>query len=101
MACIVKPVSSPGVPEAVYALVSDLPRMGEWSRDIAASGRTVAAARWRPLHRPQSDSERAWSVAGAGHRGRARPVLCVRDAPDEGPYVRWTYRLEPSGPARA
>ena len=42
-------------------------------------------------------SERSWSVpvmVTVAERGRCFEFVT---RPDEGPYVRWTYRLEPSG----
>ena len=42
-------------PEAVYDLISDLPRMGEWSpENIGGEWQDGAAAGGRPLPRPQS-----------------------------------------------
>ena len=47
-------------------------------------------------HEPQT-SERAWSVpvlVAVAERGRCFAFVT---RPDAGPYVRWAYRLEPSG----
>ncbi|MGE3536808.1 MAG: SRPBCC family protein [Candidatus Tectimicrobiota bacterium] len=86
-------------PEAVYALLSDLPRMGEWSPENIGGewqdgGSGKVGDRYIGHNRTP---ERSWSV----------PVLVVIadpgrcfefvTRPDEGPFVRWTYRLEPSG----
>ena len=90
-----KPVEIQASPEAVYALVS-ISRAwgvepenigGEWQGG-SGGGRTSPAIIGRRAH---------VVGAGDGHAGRARPVFPVRDRPDASPYVRWTYRLEPSG----
>jgi hypothetical protein len=86
-------------PEAVYDLVSDLPRMGEWSPENLGgewqgSGSGKVGDRFIGHNRT---SERAWSVlvmVTVAERGRCFEFVT---RPDEGPYVRWTYRLEPSG----
>ncbi len=86
-------------PEAVYALVSDLPRMGEWSPENIGGewqdgGRGQVGDRYIGHNRAGA---RAWSVpvlVTVAERGRCFAFVT---RPDEGPYVRWTYRLEPSG----
>jgi hypothetical protein len=86
-------------PEAVYGLVSDLPRMGEWSPENIGGewqdgGSGKVGDRYIGHNRA---SERAWSVpvmVTVAERGRCFEFVT---RPDEGPYVRWTYRLEPSG----
>ena len=86
-------------PEAVYALVSDLPRMGEWSPENIGGewqggGSGNVGDRYIGHNRT---AERAWSVpvlVTVAERGRCFEFVT---RPDEGPYVRWTYRLEPSG----
>jgi Polyketide cyclase / dehydrase and lipid transport len=86
-------------PEAVYDLVSDLPRMGEWSPENIggewqSGGSGQVGDRFIGHNRT---SERAWSVpvmVTVAERGRCFEFVT---RPDEGPYVRWTYRLEPSG----
>jgi hypothetical protein len=86
-------------PEAVYDLVSDLPRMGEWSPENIGSqwqdgGRGQVGDRYIGHNRA---GERAWSVpvmVTVAERGRCFEFVT---RPDDGPYVRWTYRLEPSG----
>src|SRR5712691_6842207 len=86
-------------PDAVYALVSDLPLMGEWSPENIGgewqgSGSGQVGDRFIGHNRT---SERAWSVpvmVTVADRGRCFAFVT---RPDEGPYVRWTYRLEPSG----
>jgi len=86
-------------PEAVYALVSDLPRMGEWSPENIGGewqdgGRGQGGDRYIGHNRAGA---RAWSVpvmVTVAERGRCFAFVT---RPDEGPYVRWTYRLEPRG----
>ena len=86
-------------PEAVYAPVSDLPRMGEWSPENIGGewqdgGRGQVGDRYIGHNRAGA---RAWSVpvlVTVAERGRCFAFVT---RPDEGPYVRWTYRLEPSG----
>ena len=86
-------------PEAVYDLVSDLPRMGEWSPENIGG-------EWQGDGRGQvgdhyighnQAGERTWSapvMVTQAERGRCFEFVV---GPDDGPYVRWTYRLEPSG----
>lgn len=86
-------------PETVYDLVSDLPRMGEWSPENIGGewqdgGSGKVGERFIGHNRT---SERSWSVpvmVTVAERGRCFEFVT---RPDEGPYVRWTYRLEPSG----
>ena len=86
-------------PEAVYDLVSDLPRMGEWSPENIGGewqggGNGKVGDRYIGHNRT---SERSWSVpvlVTVAERGRCFAFVT---RPDEGLYVRWTYRLEPSG----
>jgi hypothetical protein len=86
-------------PETVYALVSDLPRMGEWSPENSGGewqggGSGKVGDRYIGHNRT---SDRSWSVpvlVTVAERGRCFEFVT---RPDEGPYVRWTYRLEPSG----
>ena len=84
-------------PEAVYDLVSDLPRMGEWSPENIGGewqdgGSGKAGDRYIGHNRA---GERSWSVpvmVTVAERGRCFEFVT---RPDEGPCVRWTYRLEP------
>jgi hypothetical protein len=86
-------------PEAVYDLVSDLPRMGEWSPENIGGewqggGNGQVGDRFLGHNRA---GERVWSVpvmVTMAERGRCFAFVTH---PDEGPYVRWTYHLEPSG----
>jgi hypothetical protein len=86
-------------PEAIYDLIADLPRMGEWSPENIGGewqngGSGKVGDRYIGHNRT---SERSWSVpvmVTVAERGRCFEFVT---RPDEGPYVRWTYRLEPSG----
>jgi hypothetical protein len=86
-------------PEMIYDLISDLPRMGEWSPENIGGewlggGSGKVGDRFIGHNRTP---ERAWSVpvmVTIAERGRCFEFVT---RPDEGPYVRWTYRLEPSG----
>tara|TARA_B100001013_G_scaffold308139_1_gene211993 strand:+ start:6664 stop:7125 length:462 start_codon:yes stop_codon:yes gene_type:complete len=82
---------------AIYALISDLPRMGEWSTENIGgewpSGTPGAVgSRFLGTNRIKSFE---WSVPV--EITVAEPDACFEfvAAPDDGPYVRWTYRLEP------
>ena len=66
-------------PEAVYSLVSDLSRMGEWSTENIGG---------------------EWTTGDPGQVGsrflgtnRIKGFEFVA-APDDGPFVRWTYQIE-------
>jgi hypothetical protein len=82
--------------EAVYDLVSDLPRMGEWSPENIGGewqdgGRGKVGDRYIGHNKA---GEREWSVpvmVTVADRGRCFEFVT---RPDEGPCVRWTYRLE-------
>src|SRR5262249_53324867 len=86
-------------PEAVYDLVSNLPRMGEWSPENIGGewqegGSGQVGDRFIGHNRA---GKRAWSVpvmVTVAERGRCFEFVTH---PDDGPYVRWTYRLEPGG----
>jgi hypothetical protein len=86
-------------PEAVYDLVSDLPRMGEWSPENIGGewqdgGSGKAGDRYIGHNKA---GDRSWSVpvlVTIADRGKCFEFVT---RPDEGPYVRWAYRLEPSG----
>jgi len=86
-------------PEAVYDLVSDLPRMGEWSPENIGGewqGGSSGKVGDRFLGHNRA-GERTWSapvMVTQAERGRCFAFVI---GPDHGPYVRWTYRLEPSG----
>jgi Polyketide cyclase / dehydrase and lipid transport len=85
-------------PEAIYDLISDLPRMGEWSPENIGGewqdgGNGKVGDRYIGHNRA---GDRSWSVPvliTTADRGRCFEFVT---RPDEGPYVRWTYRLEPS-----
>src|SRR5262247_3745577 len=86
-------------PEAVYDLVSDLPRMGEWSPENIGGewqGGVSGKVGDRYIGHNRT-AERSWSVpvmVTIAERGRCFEFVT---RPYEGPYVRWAYRLESSG----
>lgn len=86
-------------PEAVYDLISDLPRMGEWSpENIGGAWQDGGSGKVGDRYVGHNQvGDRSWSVpvmVTAAARGR-RFEFVTR--PDEGPCVRWTYQLEPTG----
>jgi hypothetical protein len=86
-------------PEVVYDLVSDLPRMGEWSPENIGGewqggGSGQVGDRYIGHNRTP---ERSWSVPVMVTIAERSRCFAFVTRPDEGPYVRWTYRLEPSG----
>lgn len=88
-------------PTAVYALVSDLPRMGEWSPENRGG-------RWNDgcngavgdiFHGDNKIGDREWTVAcnvTAAEPGSRFQFVTGADA-DDGPFVRWTYLLADNG----
>ncbi len=85
-------------PEAVYDLVSDLPRMGEWSpENVGGEWQDGGSGKVGDRYIGHNQAgERSWSVpvmVTAADRDRCFEFVT---RPDEGPCVRWTYRLEPT-----
>ena len=85
-------------PEAVYDLVSDLPRMGEWSpENIGGEWQDGGSGKANDRYIGHNKAgDREWSVpvmVTVADPGRCFEFVT---RPDEGPYVRWTYRLEPT-----
>lgn len=87
-------------PEAVYALVSDLPRMGEWSPEntggkwLGGATGPAVGARFKGTNR---NGARRWStiatvVEATPGQAFAFDVSAVGLA-----VARWSYRIEPSG----
>jgi hypothetical protein len=83
-------------PEAVYGVVSDVTRMGEWSPE-------TVACRWLDGATGPAVGAR---FKGTNKRGLARwstkPVVVAADPGrafvfDVGPDIRWTYRFEVDG----
>ena len=73
-------------PEALDDLVSDLPRMGEWSpENIGGEWQHGGSGKVGDRYISHNRTSARVVGAGAGHRGRARPVLCVRDTPRRRP----------------
>ena len=84
-------------PEAVYDLVSDVPRMGEWSPENVGADWTsgtpgVQGATFEGHNRL---GDREWSVPCTVSQAQVGECFEWETRPDdpEGPYVRWTYRM--------
>ena len=88
-------------PEAVYALVSDVARMGEWSPENVGADWTggTPSTQGATFEGHNRIGEREWSVPC--RVTVAQPPECfewvTRPDDPEGPYVRWTYRMTPHG----
>ena len=85
-------------PEAIYDLVSDLPRMGEWSpENVGGEWQDGGSGQVGDRYVGHNQAgERSWSVpvmVTVADRGHCFEFVT---RPDEGPCVRWTYRLEPT-----
>ena len=85
-------------PESIYALVSDLSRMGEWSTENIGGEWTngepgQVGSRFLGTNRIKTFE---WSVPVAVTI--ADPGECFEfvAAPDDGPFVRWTYQIQAS-----
>ncbi len=86
--------------EVVYQLVSDLPRMGEWSPENRG-GQWLDGGAGRVGDRFEGHNkigDREWSVVCQVTRAEpASEFQFVTGDPDS-PFVRWSYRLEGSNP---
>jgi len=90
-------------PGDVYDLVSDLPRMGEWSPENeggewVADGSGDVGDRFVGSNR---SGDRQWSVPCKVTVASRPEEFEFVTGPDDGPYVRWSFRLEPSGSGTA
>src|SRR5262249_29426042 len=79
-------------PEAVYDLVSDLPRMGEWSPENVGGewqggGRGQVGDHFLGHNRAGDFTWSAPVMVTQAERGRC---FAFAVGPDDGPYVRWT-----------
>jgi uncharacterized protein YndB with AHSA1/START domain len=87
-------------PERVYALVADIPRMGEWSpecvRCVWKGGATGAAvgARFKGTNRI---GWRRWSTKGEVVTAEPDRALAFDVFSFGLPVARWIYRIEPDG----
>lgn len=93
-------VNAPAV--RVYEMVSDLPRMGEWSpecvRCVWRGGATVAApgAKFKGYNRL---GWRRWSTQGTVVSAEPGRELAWDVRAARFPIARWTYRIEETGPS--
>ena len=88
-------------PEDVYALVSDLPRMGEWSPECTRcdwlGGATTAAPGARFKGRNQRGPRR-WSTTGTVVSAKPGEELSFDITSVFGlPVARWTYQITGNG----
>ena len=87
-------------PEAVYDLVADLPRMGEWSPEctsVAWRGGATAAAPGVRFRGRNRNGVRRWSTTCtvvAAERGKE--LAWDVKAPGGFPVARWRYTFAPS-----
>jgi len=84
-------------PEAVYDIVSDLTRMGEWSPENIGGewqgdGSGMVGDRFVGTNRV---GDREWSVLCEITVADRGEIFEFVTRPDIGPCVRWTYRLDP------
>lgn len=84
----------------VYALVSDLPRMGEWSPECTAvswrgdSARAAVGARFTGRNR---DGWKRWSTTGRVVRAEPGRAFAFDTSMGPVPMARWAYLIEPEG----
>ncbi len=87
-------------PQAVYALVSDVPRMGEWSPENVGADWTngTPGAEGSTFEGHNRIGEREWSVPCTVTVAQAPECFewVTRPEDPQGPYVRWTYRMAPN-----
>lgn len=86
--------------EEVYDLVSDLPRMGEWSPENRGGewldgGAGAVGDRFEGHNKI---GEREWSVVCHVTRADRPSAFQFVTGDPESPYVRWTYRMTGSSP---
>ena len=88
-------------PEAVWALVSDIPRMGEWSPEcvrcewVGGATGAVAGAKFKGHNRL---GWRRWTTTGTVVTAEPGRELAFDVTSVAGlPVARWTYRIEPDG----
>ncbi len=87
-------------PEAVYSLVSDVTRMGEWSPENVGADWTsdTPSTHGATFEGHNRIDEREWSVPCTVTAAQSPVCFEWVTRPDdpEGPYVRWTYRMAPN-----
>ena len=88
-------------PQTVYDLVSDVPRMGEWSPENVGADWTsgTPGTQGATFEGHNRIGDREWSVPCTVSQARVGECFEWETRPDdpEGPYVRWTYRMAANG----
>ena len=87
-------------PQSIYAMVSDVTRMGEWSPENVGADWTggTPGAEGSTFEGHNRIGNREWSVpctVTVAQPGECFEWVTRPDDP-EGPYVRWTYRMAPN-----
>ncbi len=93
-------VEIPATAEQVYALVSDLPRMGEWSPENRG-GEWLDGGSGQVGDRFEGHNkigEREWSVVCQVTKAEPGSEFEFVTGDPEAPFVRWSYRLSGSSP---
>lgn len=91
----VETIDVAAAPGAVYALVSDMPRMGEFSPENVGGrwGEGASGAVGDSYFGDNKIGDREWTVeckVTVADQGQAYEWITGGDA-DDGPYVRWRY----------
>ncbi len=85
--------------ESVYAMVADLPRMGEWSPENDGAswlGGVTSAAPGARFKGVNSTGRRRWSTAGTVVEAAPGRVFSFRVTALRLRVALWTYRFEPT-----
>jgi hypothetical protein len=87
-------------PEAVYELVSDLPRMGEWSPENTGGrwlGGAAAAAPGVRFKGTNKNGSKSWSTTAKIVEATPGQAFTFDVAVGPIKVARWSYRITPSG----
>ncbi|HVF20133.1 MAG TPA: SRPBCC family protein [Mycobacteriales bacterium] len=87
-------------PERVWALISDLPRMGEWSPEttrVTWRGGVTSAMPGARFVGHNRNGVRRWSTHGVVRVAEPGRELSFDISFVGFPISRWTYRIEPDG----